>query len=153
MSVDKDFVLNALLRHNYLPMQKHDREEVPPVFSSKSFSPDVARKLVQAKQRNGSIGWDAIEYRITRFNGVSRSLSIPHPLAYAYLCLCIHENWEHLAYISKNKTSFIRPRQHQDGRLIIMDYEDSVEKAQRNARCGFGRRFIVRTDISNTCGG
>lgn len=149
MSVDKDFVLNALLRHNYLPMQKHDREEVPPVFSSESFLPNAACKLVQAQQRNGSIGWDAIEYRLTRFNGVSRSLAIPHPLAYAHLCLCIHENWEHLDYIEKNETSLIRPHQHKDGRLIIMDYEESIEKAQRSANLGFGRRFLVHTDISN----
>lgn len=149
MSVDREFVLNALLRHNYLPMQKRDREEVPPVFSSESFSPDAARKLVQAKQRNGSIGWDAVEYKATRFNGVSRSLTIPHPLAYAHICLCIHDIWEHLDYIAKNKTSLIRPHQHKDGRLVIMDYEESIEKAQRTARFGFGRRFLVRTDISN----
>jgi hypothetical protein len=149
VSVDKDFVLNALLRHNYLPMQKHDREEVPPVFSSESFLANPAFKNVQAQQRNGSIGWDAIEYRLTRFNGVSRSLAIPHPLAYAHLCLCIHENWEHLDYIEKNETSLIRPHQHKDGRLIIMDYEESIEKAQRSANLGFGRRFLVHTDISN----
>ena len=149
MSVERDFVLNALLRHNYLPMQKPDREEVPPVFSSESFSSDAARKLVQAKQRNGSVGWDAVEYRTTRFNGVSRSLAIPHPLAYAHLCLCIYENWNHLDYVTKNKQSLIQPRQHKDGRLMIMEYETSVEKASRSARFGFGRRFMVRTDISN----
>ena len=43
----------------------------------------------------------------------------------------------------------IRPREHSDGRIIIMDYEKSFEKTRRNLVKSFGRRFMVHTDIAN----
>lgn len=151
MSVEKDFVLTALLQHNFLPTQKKDREELPPIFTSISFTPDVARKLVNGKPRkaDGYQGYDAVDYRLTRFNGVSRSCSIPHPTAYAHLALCIQDNWEKIDYIGSNENSHVRPRKHADGRIVIMDYEKSSDKTLRNLVGSFGRRFIAHTDIAN----
>lgn len=151
MSVDKDFVLTSLLQHNFLPMQKKDKEEMPPVFSSVTLTPDVARILLRGRLRKSRDfqGYDAVDYKLTRFNGVSRSCSIPHPVAYADLVLCIHNNWDRLDYIAENKNSLIRPREHGDGRLVVMDYERSFEKSKRNLRSAFGRRFVVHTDIAN----
>ncbi len=84
MSVDKDFVFEALLRHNYLPTQRKAGEELPPIFTTKRLSTEVALQLARLKIRNksGYPGYDQIEYRMTRFNYVSRPLSIPHPLPY-----------------------------------------------------------------------
>ena len=151
MSIERDFVLRALLGHNFLPIQKKAREELPPVFSSVTFSPDIARMLVAGKPRKaeGFQGYDSVEYKLTRFNGVSRSCSIPHPVAYAHAALCVHENWDELSYIANNKTSMIRPREHSDGRIIIMDYEKSFERSRRILTKSFGCRFMVHTDISN----
>ena len=151
MSVDKDFVLSALLQHNFFPTQKKAKEEMPPIFTSVAFTPDVASKLIAGKPRkvDGYQGYDAVEYKLTRFNGVSRSCSIPHPTAYAHLSMCIHEHWDKLEFIAKNKISGIRPREHSDGRLIIMDYEKSFEKTKWKLSSAFGRRFMVHTDISN----
>ncbi len=151
MSVDKDFVLASLLQHNFLPMQKKAKEEMPPAFSSVTLTPEVAKKLVAGKPRKaeGYQGYDAVDYRLTRFNGVSRICSIPHPTGYAHLALCIHEHWDKLDYIAANKNSLIRPCQHTDGRLIIMDYEKSFEKTKRNLRGAFGRRFMAHTDVAN----
>lgn len=133
MSVDGDFVLRALLQHNYFPTQKKSKEELPPVLSSEAFTPAVAKKLAAGKTRkaDGYQGYDAVEYKLTRFNGVARSCSIAHPMAHAQLALCIHEHWDKLDYVSKNKISMIRPREHSDGRIIIMDYEKSFEKTRR----------------------
>lgn len=151
MSLDKDFVLTALLQHNFLPTQKKAREELPPVFTSNSFTADAASKLVNGARRTAKAfqGYDAVDYRLTRFNGVSRSCSIPHPMAYAYLSLCIHEHWDKINYIASNENSHIRPRQHTDGRIVIMDYESSSEKTLRSVGRSFGRRFIAHTDIAN----
>ena len=151
MSVDKDFVLAGLLQHNFLPMQKKAKEEMPPVFSSVTFTPEVAKKLVAGKPRKveGYQGYDSVDYKLTRFNGVSRICSIPHPTGYAHLALCIHEHWDKLDYIAANKNSLIRPCHHTDGRLIIMDYEKSFEKTKRNLRGAFGRRFMAHTDVAN----
>src|SRR5271163_1257474 len=117
MPLAKAFVLDALLQHNYLPNQKRDREELPPVFASASFSAPVARAITAIRRRSGIYGWDAVEYRITRFNGVSRSLAIPHPIAHAQLCLCIYDNWAKLDRITSSAVSRIVPRRHKDGRI------------------------------------
>jgi hypothetical protein len=144
---DADYVLDALLRHNYLPMQKKRREELPPIFSSETFTPDVAASLNEQESRPG--GYDAVEYRLTRFNGISRPLSLPHPLAYAQLCLCMRRNWESLQYIIGDEASRVLPRRHNDGRLIIMDYEMGIDKNSRSRRMSFGKEYMACTDIAN----
>lgn len=149
MTLDKDFVLSALLQHNYLPTQHEDHKELPPTFSTKTFTPGVARTLVKAQHRNKSKGYDAIEYRMTRFNGVPRLISIPHPVAHARLSLCIHQNWNQLQYIAQNEHSTIKPVDHGDDRIIRMDYDNWRVSSKRSASLGFARKYIVCTDISN----
>ena len=55
MSVDKDFLLDALLRHNYLPTQRKAREELPPYFSTQLFTSLVAKDLAKILNRKGEI--------------------------------------------------------------------------------------------------
>ena len=151
MSIDKQFVLDALLQHNFMPHQKEEKEDVPPIITSDSFSETVAKSLVKIKESSSrkARGYDAVEYKLTRFNGVPRVLSIPHPKAYANLALSISNNWAQLEYIAKNSISKIIPQRHRDGRLIIMDYGNRFPKAQDALSLSFGYRYIVRTDISN----
>lgn len=146
--VEKDFLLNALLCHNYLPTARRAKEELPPFFSTTSLTPDIARELVKIDTRAG--GYDQLEYKLTRFNSVSRLLAVPHPLPYAKLCLAIHENWEHFGYIVNNSCSQIKPQTFSDGRVIIMNgYGDSAEKANKQLDDAFGMRYRVKTDIAN----
>ena len=82
---DKDFVYNALLRYNYLPVGKKHPDDIPfPVFSTENLTPDIANELLgrYARIRHGKekvTGYDQIEYRTTRFNLVTRLMHIPHP--------------------------------------------------------------------------
>ena len=151
MTIDKDFLLKALLQRNYLPNQKESPEEMPPIFSSDSFTESVARELVA----NGRLGkrkrsdYDSVEYKLTRFDGVTRNCSIPHPTAYSNLALSLHENWGKLNHISDNEVSMIRPQKHPDGRIIVMDYGESVDEYQIIVDRSFGKRFEVHTDIAN----
>lgn len=148
MSVDKEFALNALLRHNYLPTTRSGKEELPPIYSSESFTPLVAEELAKLNPRSG--GYDQVEFRLTRFNSVSRLLSLPHPTPHAKLCLALHEHWEKFEYIVTNKNSQIKPHAFDDGRIIIMnDYGGSVEKTNRQLNNAFGKRYRVSTDIAN----
>lgn len=150
MTVDKDFVLDALLRHNYLPTQRKASEELPPIFTTRRLTKEVAEELGKLPNRTGDYsGYDQIEYRLTRFNYVSRPLSIPHPLPHSKLCLCIRDCWEHLEYIAANPCSGIKPQKHADGRIIIMDYDDSLSKSRRTQKQAFGNRFKVHSDVSN----
>ena len=147
MSFDKEFLLASLLQYNYFPSQKKDKEELPPTINSEKLTPAVAEKLKRGTSRKG--GYDQVEYRATRYNNVSRSLAIPHPLAYVNLCDVLSNNWEQLRYITQTKNSLIIPEAHDDGRIIVMDYENTKEKIERHIKMSFNNKFFVNTDITN----
>ena len=95
MTVRKDFLLNALLRENYFPLQKKKRDELPPIFTSLELKKSVAediRKVTLSKDRKKA-GFDTIQYKATRFNNVPRLLSIPHPKPYIDICFEIYDKW------------------------------------------------------------
>lgn len=147
MALDAEFLLEALLRRNFLPNQSKDREEMPPILTSNAFTPDLARDLASSKPRSG--GYDTVEYKLTRFDGVSRACSIPHPVAYAHLALCLHEHWEHFDYITQNPNSVVKPEQYPDGRMAIMNYDNAASRKRRVLANSYGKRFVAQTDISN----
>lgn len=147
MSVDDNYLYEALTRWNYFPNQKSKGGELPPVFSTRQFTPDVAKLLLAEKPRKG--GYDQVEYYATRYNNVSRPLAIPHPVGYAHLVDCICSNWGELEYTSTNESSLIKPEEHSDGRVLVMDYEDPLERTTRTLGLAFGKKFRVHTDITN----
>ena len=149
--MDREFVINALLQHNFLPRQNRWLEEVPPVLSSNSFSQSVARTLGRKSSRTPKSfsGYDSVTYRLTRSSGVPRLCSIPHPRAYAHLALSIHKNWDHIDYITEGKNSQIHPFQHFDGRIAVITYPHVARTSQRPHDHSFGKRFMVRADIAN----
>jgi len=147
MSLDNEYLLKALLQHNYFPSQRRNKEELPPILNSKSLTPKISEKLIKLSCRKG--GYDQIEYKLTRYNNVPRPLNIPHPIAYAQLCHSLHDNWGKMEYITQTENSLIIPKKHSDGRIIIMDYENSKEKIERHIKLSFNKKFYVNTDISN----
>jgi len=146
VSMDKTYLLEGLLRWNYFPNQK-STPELPPVFSTRQLTPDVAEKISKIGLRLE--GYDQVEYLSTRYNNVCRVLSIPHPLPYVHLVQAICEHWDKLKYISENEHSLIKPSVHPDGRIVVMDYEVSSKKMERALKFGFGKKFKVHTDITN----
>ena len=155
MAINKSFFIEGLLQYNYLPTTRKSKEELPPIFDSKKLSPDVARKLLSpeigtAKDERRMRGYDQIDYRLTRYNSVSRTLSIPHPTAHSRLCLSLYEHWEKICYIAENPSSHIKPHDNDDGRVIIMSgYDGAAGKSWRKLNNSFGKRYCVKTDISN----
>ena len=151
MPLDRDFVLNALLQQNYFPLQKRSKEEMPPLFSSIQLTEVIAREIKAIGYRSDRVysGYDQVDYKATRFNNVPRVLSIPHPKAYINLSFHLADNWGDIEYIIDNENSLIKPKEHRDGRLVIMDYEVSAVKMLRSLKMSFGHKFVVHTDISN----
>jgi len=149
--MDKNFLLRALLQYNYFPFQREAKEEMPPLFSSEEFTPDIARNLISFESRNRKEkrGYDWMEYRATRFSNVSRSLAIPHPLGYAALALTLYQYWDKIYPKIYSKNSLVAPKSHIDGRIIVMDYEKGARKAFRELQNRFGKRFVVQSDIAN----
>ena len=87
--------------------------------------------------------------KLTRFNGVTRVCSIPHPKAHATLVFSIADNWKNFEYILKNPASLVVPQRHADGRIVNMEYETSAAEATRRLSSSFSQRYLVETDISN----
>ena len=157
----KDYAYEALLRFNYFPMVKNRRDELPPVFSTRKFKPAIADELIlkMASQKRKE-GFDQIVYRCNRFNNVIRTMHIPHPLPYARLCKVIRDNWKHLKFICKNKTSKIKPEKHCDGklvamgeydlgRLVVMDSPKFPRSLQKYLKLTTGAYYVTSADISN----
>jgi len=150
---NRDYVLKALLQKNFLPNQRSRTPELPPLFESVTFTPEVAADLARQQMRTskaleGYHGYESVDFFSTKFDGISRRLSIPHPLSQAHLCLCIHENWNQLRYTSLNSNSKIRPKHHSDGRLVVMNYGHWKLKQRALASMSMGKHFVVSADIA-----
>ena len=158
---DKDYVYSALLRYNYLPLAGKDVDEIPfEVFSTEALIPVIANELLQECQntRRRKGGYDQIEYRVNRFNNVTRLMHIPHPLAYAHLCKCISENWDKLKHICENEKSRLKPRKYDNPRKIrgesqhleqisMMSYE-RFSNTKYRVDVSMGKFYRVKADIS-----
>ncbi|NIY92585.1 antiviral reverse transcriptase Drt4 [Vibrio diazotrophicus] len=147
----KRLIYEALTRHNYFPNQKSNIGELPPCLSTRQFTPEVVEVLAAMREsdKRQSFGYDLVTYNATRYNNAFRELSLIHPKAYALLSKHIYEHWDHIGYIEHNGNSIIKPEYRQDGRIIVMNYEDPIEKTTRVLTESFGKRFQVRSDVSN----
>jgi hypothetical protein len=122
LGIDADYVLSALLRHNYLPAHKPDLSQLLPLFSTTTLSNEVATALAASGGTSTRCSYESITHLSTRFNNVPRPLSVPHPVPQSRLSLCIQDNWNDLRKIRTNANSFVRPKYHPDRRLFAMDY-------------------------------
>ena len=158
---DKNYVYNALLRYNYLPMGRSHPDDIPfKVISTEDFTPDVVNEMLDKYEGAGRHkGYDQIEYRTTRFNNVTRLMHIPHPLPYARLCKCISDNWDKLSHICENCNSRLKPAQHDNGRLIMGEYEhleqilvmenEKFSGLRLRVEISTGKFYRVEADISS----
>lgn len=144
----------ALTRWNYFPNQKDSASELPPCFTTRRFTPEIAVELsnlpIQATRKQH--WFDLVEYRVTRYNNISRTLALLHPLAYARLHARIMANYEEITKLTSSKQSAIRVEEHIDGRMIIMNYESHEIRTNTALEDTFGKRFRAHTDISNCFG-
>lgn len=145
--LDADTALTALLQNQFFPNVKAVGEELPDLFVSKSFSEACARELATLNRSHHSASW--IELRARRFDGLVRRLGVPHPVPYARLALHISAHWSDVASLLASTHSQIKPRFHEDGRMVQMDYETSESSLSRETRLAQGRRFLVKADVSN----
>lgn len=166
-------VQTALLKANYFPNHLHDGTELPPTFTTKQLTNEVLNEICSpefsaAATRDEVAGFDAVAYRLTRFNLLHRHLGIPHPLAHLRLTQQIVSHWDSISYVSRSPNSQFRIALHADGRISSMKY-DSPQKEKVDYASMFittnepvdenwsdvhaiharGKRFRVVTDITN----
>lgn len=146
----KEVIFKGLLQRNYFPNQKKDGEEIPPILTTTTITPEIADEFLKSNSNTTrQSGYDQIEYRLTRFNNVSRALSIVHPEPHLRLAKHISDNWDSFKYITENESNSIVPELHDDGRIITMEYEDPETETRKTLKRAFGKKYLVRTDISN----
>ena len=167
---DPEYAHHALLQSDYLPGRSQERDELPPCFSSRLLSPEIADKLIAhtgtrgtAKNRDRSC--DSIAFRLNRHANSTRLLKIPHPEAYVRLCRAIVDQWDDImARIEENEESQIVPKISKDNELVSMGPYDTDEtepprsilrySAQRRRATtkrldrAIGKRYLASADIA-----
>jgi hypothetical protein len=146
--------LEALTRWNYFPNQKDSSTELPPCFSTKRFTPEIADELAQVEltKERRTYWFDLVEYRATRFNNVPRILGLIHPLAYSRIYAKLKEHRQEILELMKDENSAIAAEQHNDGRLFIMNYEDHETKTKNTLEISFAAGFRAHADVANCFG-
>lgn len=146
--LDAQAARQALLQKQYFPYVKAVGEELPALLSSESLSVDCAKDLAALTGKpHQAAAWT--ELRTRRFDGLVRRLGLPHPVPYSRLVLHIGDHWSDLAPLLSSPHSQIRPRFHEDGRMVQMDYETSESTLSRETRLAQSREFVVKADVSN----
>ena len=167
---DPEYAHHALLQSDYLPGRSQERDELPPCFSSKLLTPEIANDLVahtapRRKAKNQARTCDSIAFRLNRHANSTRLLKIPHPEAYVRLCRAIIDQWDDImTRIEENKESQIVPKISKDNGLVSMgpyeetetDHHKSILRysAQRRRATtkrldrAIGKRYLARADIA-----
>lgn len=146
--LDAQAARTALLQKQYFPYVKAAGEELPELLSSESLSVDCAKDLAALTGKpHQAAAWT--ELRTRRFDGLVRRLGLPHPVPYSRLVLHIGDHWSDLAPLLASPHSQIKPRFHEDGRMVQMDYETSESTLSRETRLAQGREFVIKADVSN----
>jgi hypothetical protein len=147
-SLTADDIFKSLLQKNYFPAQRKAYGEIPPIFTSEGITRDIANKIGELPTRK-SEGFDYINFTSTRFDLVPRILQVPFPKGYIDLCACISKHWNHIRQICYGKMSAIKPTKHEDGRVIIMEYDDREQNELWHIEQSFSKKFGIRSDIAN----
>jgi len=149
--ITKEIVHHSLLRANYLPSFNGRNPEMPPVFSSNSFTPEAAADLLAIpNSRKNNIGFDYARFEQMRPDGHARHSGIPHPFAHAKLVQAICDNWDDLSFLTENQHSAIRPILTRDGRIFASDYpQDQVDEESWESTMRRNADYHLRLDIRN----
>jgi hypothetical protein len=147
----RDTVKEALLTQNYLPRQHDHKEELPPIFHSRLFTPAVADSLRTLRCRWRE-GYDLMPFKRTRHPNIPRVMAIPHPRAYVELVHAISEGWENILPFCESPNSQLEFGLQSDGRMLVHAYnqvaDDGVAEDQ-DPLSDFGMSYLLKTDITS----
>lgn len=157
--LDKEYVHESLVRRHLFPSVKQDLDEIQPVFSSDSLSVELSSEAYNLLQNVKVRGNPPLErrgepfspmrYTFLKFNGNVRTIQVPHPIPYMRLAHELADHWEFIGDKLDSSASRIRPKVHDDGRVITMEYGDKVNQTIEEATRLVGTGYIVHTDIFN----
>jgi Reverse transcriptase (RNA-dependent DNA polymerase). len=146
--LNKDKVLEGLIRFNYFPNQKSDACELPPLFSSEGFSLDVlfeAFKALDPEEYFSQHYTHGVKYFSSKRNKFGQ-LSIPEPAAYIKLLKIINDHYDELTG-SLSGLNQLKLDVHDDGRVFILDYDVEGTRRDEADQRAFGKRYRIHADI------
>ncbi|AWR21321.1 RNA-directed DNA polymerase [Aurantimicrobium photophilum] len=125
----KEILRHSLLSANYFPRMKARKTELPSLFTTSDFTPEVSNQLLgrdRLANTRAKRGFGAVSYGQTRHEGSVRVTHIPHPWSHCNVVNALIEGWEALEPLSLNKNSAIRPMVFRDGRVFVSNYSDGL---------------------------
>lgn len=147
----KEILEHALLSENYFPRLKARKTELPSLFSSADFTPQVASEVRNKDSLDSarkSIGFSSVQYTQTRHEGTGRVTHIPHPYAHCAVVDSLMEGWDELQALSLNTNSAIRPMVFRDGRVFASNYSSiTIEERDWDRLSEFGTTIRAFFDI------
>jgi hypothetical protein len=146
----RDTVKQALLTQNYLPRQHDHKEELPPIFHSRLFTPAVADALRALRYRG--LGYDLMPFKRTRHPNIPRVMAIPHPRAYAELVHAISDGWENILPFCESPNSQLEFGLQPDGRMLVHAYNQVADDGfseDQDPLSDFGMSYLLKTDITS----
>lgn len=152
----KEILHHSLLSTNYFPRMKARKTELPGIFDSSDFTPEIGAQLRgrdRWKDSRKGRGFGAVLYRQTRHEGSFRDTHIPHPWAHNHVVDTLMDGWDELQPLSLNKNSAIRPMVFRDGRVFVSDYSDGLQPEEDwHAVSEFGASHRANFDIKEFFG-
>ncbi|WP_085339603.1 antiviral reverse transcriptase Drt4 [Aquidulcibacter paucihalophilus] len=148
--LNKATIKEALLRHNFLPRQHDHKEELPPIFNSRQFTPAVADALEKIPLRIKQ-GYDLLSFKRTRHPNIPRVMGIPHPRAYVELVNVISENWTEISPFCTSPNSQLEFGLYDDGRMLVHAYNQIADDGaleDQDPMTDFGMSYRLKTDIN-----
>jgi hypothetical protein len=126
--LDGPALFKSLLQFNYFPRTHDQKEEMPPIFNSEQFTPEIANKVINIAldDHRKFGGYDIMPFRRTRHPNVPRNMGIPHPRAYAELAKCLADNWDaNLKSICQSENSDLSfgLQPPPDNRILVHNYD------------------------------
>lgn len=152
-------VINLLLAKGYFP------KELPPPFTTKKFAdfvnsasfnvtncmiaPDGGGHLTHPKKGRSRL----CQHNLSRPDDTNRSLQIPHPAHFYYLCKVLDSEWrEIVAHLQKSKLSISSPKTDPTSLRAYVPKQSGATRPKRRMLDRSEGDYLLVTDVSNFYG-
>lgn len=153
-------IINRLLSKGYFP------KEIPPAFTTKKLADFVkktkvfnASNCMLAPNNKGVLahpqkGYSHLcKHNLARLDGTNRSLHIPHPAHFYYLCEAIGSKLKEIkTHYKKSSLSISTPKQDSKSIRAFIPSESGAARSKRRLIDRSQGDFLIITDVANFYG-
>lgn len=131
-------------------------EKLPPIFTSKEFF-EYAQTIKDKKSYSWHKPQNYITFDVIRNNGNQRTIGIPSPFAYDFLCKELKDSWDNIRQYfheitasNPSNISLIHLRKMKNSKSVFkMNYKDWQHEASSVDQLRMRGKYLVKADITN----